>query len=212
LLVTSLVALAAACQQRQSTAAPMPHDQVRVSAFVDGRALTQTAQSFPRVCAPSSPDIVLTVVGAQNGPANLKNVVEGRADIAFTGASLLYEGYRGVVPEFPERFENISALAVMQPLVEHVLVGPRSTIASLKDLAGRAVAVGRPGARNAITAPLLLASAGLAQPAREIQTDFDTALGKLSSSSRDSTWSVRAMRTTGFARRTRSCRIRYCST
>jgi uncharacterized protein len=177
--MTSLVALTAACQQRQSAAAPIQRYQVRVSAFVDGRALTQTAQSFPRMCAPSSSDIVLTVVDAQNGPANLKNVVEGRADIAFTGASLLYEGYRGIVPEFPERFENIKALAVMQPLVEHVLVGPRSIMTSLKDLAGRAVAVGRPGARNAITAPLLLASAGLAHPAREIQTDFDSALGNL---------------------------------
>ena len=125
---------------------------VRVSALIEGRALTQTGQSFARLCAPSPPDIILTPVEAQNGPANLKNVDEGRADVAFIGASLLYEGYRGVVPEFPERFENISGLAVLQPLVEHVLAGPRSTAASLKDLAGRTVAVGRPGARNAITA------------------------------------------------------------
>jgi TRAP transporter TAXI family solute receptor len=118
-------------------------------------------------------------VEAQNGPANLKNVDEGRADISFLAASLLYEGYQGVLPEFPERFARISGLAVMQPLVEHVLVGPRSTIASLKDLAGRVVAVGRPGARNAITAPKLLAGAGLARPAQEIQTDFDTAIDRL---------------------------------
>ena len=153
--------------------------QVRVSALIEGRALTQTGQSFARLCAPSPPDLILTLVEAQNGPANLKNVDEGRADIAFLGASLLYEGYRGIVPEFPERFENISGLAVLQPLVEHVLAGPQSTIASLKDLAGRTVAVGRPGARNAITAPKLLASAGLARPAHEIQTDFDTAIDKL---------------------------------
>jgi TRAP transporter TAXI family solute receptor len=153
--------------------------QVRVSALIEGRALTQTGKSFARLCAPSPPDLILTLVEAQNGPANLKNVDEGRADIAFLGASLLYEGYQGIVPEFPERFENISGLAVLQPLVEHVLTGPRSTISSLKDLAGRAVAVGRPGARNAITAPKLLASAGLAHPAHEIQTDFDTALDKL---------------------------------
>ena len=177
--ITSLLVVTTACQQKQSAPGPMTSFQVRVSALIEGRALTQTGQSFARLCAPSPPDLVLTLVEAQNGPANLKNVDESRADIAFLGASLLFEGYRGIVPEFPERFENISGLAVLQPLVEHVLAGPRSTVSSLKDLAGRAVAVGRPGARNAITAPKLLASAGLAHPAREIQTDFDTALDKL---------------------------------
>jgi TRAP transporter TAXI family solute receptor len=177
--ITSLVALTTACEQKQSAPAPKTSYQVRVSALIEGRALTQTGQSFARLCAPSPPDITLTLVEAQNGPAVLKNVDDGRADVAFVAASLLYEGYQGVIPEFPERFERISGLAVVQPLVEHVLVGPRSTIASLKDLAGRAVAVGRPGARNAITAPKLLAAAGLIRPAHEIQTDFDTAIAKL---------------------------------
>ena len=177
--ITSLVVLTTACQQKPSAAAPITSYQVRVSTLVEGRALTQIAQSFGRLCAPSPPDIVLTVVEAHNGPANLKNVDEGRADIAFVGASLLYEGYRGVIAEFPERFERISGLAVVQPLVEHVLAGPRSTIASLKDLSDRTVAVGRPGATNAITAPKLLASAGLAHPAHEIQTEFDTAIDQL---------------------------------
>jgi TRAP transporter TAXI family solute receptor len=177
--ITSLVVLTTACQQKPPAPAPKTSYQVRVSTLIEGRALTQTAQSFASLCAPSPPDISLTRVEAQNGPANLKNVDEGRADIAFVGASLLYEGYRGVLPEFPERFEKISGLAVLQPLIEHVLVGPRSTISSLKDLAGRVVAVGRPGATNAITAPKLLAGADLARPANEIQTDFDTAIAKL---------------------------------
>ena len=68
---------------------------------------------------------------------------------------------------------------MVQPLVEHFLVGPGSTIASLKDLAGRTVAIGRPGARNAITGPRLVAGAHLASPAHELETDFDTAIAKL---------------------------------
>src|SRR5262249_35046458 len=153
--LAALVGANLACRRSQSTTIPEPKHQVRLSALTEGLSLAAPGRAFARVCAP--PDITLTVVDAANGPENLKNVEDGRADIAFVGASLLYEGYQGVIPEFPERFEKISGLAVMQPLVEHVLVGPRSTIASLKDLGGRTVAIGRPGARNAITGPKLLA-------------------------------------------------------
>jgi TRAP transporter TAXI family solute receptor len=175
--VMCLAVLSTACQQKQTAAALPTHYQVQVSALVEGRALTQPGRLFVSVFTPA--DMTLTVVEAVNGPANLKNVEDGRADIAFVASSLLYEGYKGVIPEFPERFEKISGLAVLQPLVEHVLVGPRSTISSLKDLAGRTVAIGRPGARNAITGPKLLAAAHLASPAHELETDFDTAITKL---------------------------------
>ncbi|HEV3214608.1 MAG TPA: TAXI family TRAP transporter solute-binding subunit [Vicinamibacterales bacterium] len=175
--VVCVAALSTACQQTQAAAAGQTHYQVRVSALAEGLALAKSGRAFVRVCAPV--DMTLSIVEAANGPANLKNVEDSRADIAFVASSLLYEGYRGVIPEFPERFEKISGLAVLQPLVEHVLVGPRSTISSLKDLAGRTVAIGRPGARNAITGPKLLAGAHLARPAHELQTDFDTATAKL---------------------------------
>jgi TRAP transporter TAXI family solute receptor len=174
-----LATLNLACQQRQPLPTSETKYRIRVSALVEGRALTQTGQSFARMCAQPSGDLTLTLVEAQNGPSNLKNVEDGRADVAFTAASLLYEGYQGVIAEFPERFERISGLAVLQPLVEHVVVGPRSTISSLTDLAGRTVAIGRPGATNAITAPKLLAAAHLASPVHELQTDFDTAITKL---------------------------------
>jgi uncharacterized protein len=175
--VLCLAALGTACQQTQTAAARQPQYQVRLSALAEGLALAHSARAFARVCPPA--DMTLTIVEAANGPSNLKNVEDGRADIAFVASSLLYEGYQGVIPEFPERFEKISGLAVIQPLVEHVLVGPRSTISSLKDLAGRTVAIGRPGARNAITGPKLLAAAHLASPAHEVQTAFDTAITKL---------------------------------
>ena len=172
-----LAALSAACQQKPSAAVRPANYQVRLSASAERVGVAQAARAFGRVCAPA--DMTLPIVNAANGPANLKNVEDGRADITFVASSLLYEGYQGVIPEFPERFEKISGLAVIQPLVEHVLVGPRSTISSLKDLAGRTVAIGRPGARNAITGPKLLAGAHLATPAHEVQTDFDTAIAKL---------------------------------
>jgi len=180
-LVVSVACLAslnmAACRQQRPPAPPQPKYQVRVSALYDRLSLSQPARAFARACHP--PDLTLSILDAPNGPENLKNIEEGRADIAFVGASLLFEGYEGVIPEFPERFEKISGLAVVQPLVQHVLVGPRSTISSLKDLAGRTVASGRPGARNAITSPKLLAAAHLTPPAREVQTDFDTAIARL---------------------------------
>ena len=96
--IAPLVALTAACQQKQSPPASMTSYPVRVSALIEGRALTQTGQSFARLCAPSPPDIILTPVEAQNGPANLKNVDEGRADVAFIGASLLYRDIEASSP------------------------------------------------------------------------------------------------------------------
>jgi hypothetical protein len=61
---------------------------VRVSALIEGRADADGTIVRAPVCA-VPPDIILTPVEAQNGPANLKNVDEGRADVAFIGASLL---------------------------------------------------------------------------------------------------------------------------
>jgi TRAP transporter TAXI family solute receptor len=174
--LSACLAVLAACQQKPPAPARPKYD-VRVSALVDRLSLSQPARAFARVCTP--PDLTLSVLDAPNGPVNLKNIEDGRADIAFVGASLLFEGYQGVIPEFPERFETISGLAVVQPLVQHVLVGPRSTIVSLNDLAGRTVASGRPGARNAITSPRLLAAADLKPAPHEVQTDFDTAIAKL---------------------------------
>src|SRR3954470_13791933 len=110
------VALLTACRQAEPPSVTQETYQVRVSVLVAGRALTQSGQSFARVCAPSPPDITFTVVDAQNGPENLKNVDDGRADVAFVATSLLYEGYQGILPEYPERFEKIGGLAVLQPL------------------------------------------------------------------------------------------------
>ncbi len=169
---SAMAAWTTACQPKPSPPAETSY-QVRI------RTLSLTGQTFAHACVPSPPDIVLTVVAAQNGPAILKSLEDGRADVAFVTASLLYDGYQGAIPELPERFEGISGLALVQPQVEHVLVDQRSTIASLKDLAGRPVAVGRPGARNAITAPKLLAGADLARPAQQIHTDFESAISQL---------------------------------
>ena len=171
-----LAVLSTACEQKQLEAVRQTHYQVRLSSTGEG-PLGQPGRAFVRLCAPA--DMTLALIEAANGPENLLNVENGRADITFVASSLVYEGYHGVIPEFPERFERISGLAVVQPLVEHLLVGPRSTISSLTDLAGRTVAIGRPGTRNAITAPKLLAAAHLARPARERPTGFDSGIAKL---------------------------------
>ena len=176
--IACLVGLTTACQQKPPPASDAKY-QVRVSALVEGRALTGTALSFARMCAPSSSDLTLTVVKAPDGPANLKNVEDGRADVAFITARVLYAGYQGIVPEFPEQFDKIRGLAVVQPLVEHLLVAPRSPISSLKDLAGRTLAIGRLGSMNAVMAPRLLATAQLARPAHEVQLDSDAAIAGL---------------------------------
>jgi TRAP transporter TAXI family solute receptor len=170
--IICLVTWTTACQAKSS---PMAAESYQVRVW----ALRGTGQSFARLCAPSASGIILTVVAAPNGPMILKSLDDGSADVAFVTASLLYEGYQGGIPEFPDRFQKISGLAVLQPQVEHVLVGPRSTIASLEDLAGRVVAIGRPGTRNAITAPKLLEQADLVRPARLVHTDFDSAIAKL---------------------------------
>src|SRR6266853_697917 len=79
--VLCLAALGTACQQTQTAAARQTPYQVRVSALAEGRALAQSGRAFVRLCAPA--DMTLAIVEAANGPANLENVEDSRADIAF---------------------------------------------------------------------------------------------------------------------------------
>jgi TRAP transporter TAXI family solute receptor len=113
------------------------------------------------------PEVVFEVV---ESPGSVRNVValqKGNADVGLTQADIAYMAYTGHLPDHPQLFNDLRAVAVLHVSAVHVLVRADSEISSIADLRGRRVGMGPPGSGTAWTSALLLEVFGV--PLRSVQ-------------------------------------------
>jgi len=148
------------CRQAEvSATASSKRPLVRVvHAWGDGSPLTEV---FRKALAESIPDIDLEVAGTNASVTNVVMLSRADVDVAFTFSDAAYMASVGQLPEIPQAFDDIRAIAALPTRALQVLVGPRSRIKTISDLRGGHVSLGPPGSGAALTSAFVLGAFGL---------------------------------------------------
>lgn len=102
------------------------------------------------------PDVDFQVVPSGGALENLELMQHGTADLGLTFSDIAYLAYSGRLEKQTAPFGELRGLAVLQLTAVHVVVRKGSGISSIRQLAGRKVALGPRGSGTAITAEVLL--------------------------------------------------------
>lgn len=111
--------------------------------------------------ARAAPGVALEVLDSGAGVINLHLLQRGEVDVASTFADIAYMASIGQLPDMPEPFHHLRAIAALPVRELQVLVAAGSGIQSIRDLRGRRVSLGPPGTGIALTAELLLRAFGI---------------------------------------------------
>lgn len=160
-LTLTVVAAPAACgappSDRPSPEAAGP-PAIRLAQSDEGVALLAAVRE---ALARAVPGLGLEVLDSSAGVTNLQLLQRGEVDVASTFADIAYMASIGQLPDMPEPFHHLRAIAALPVRELQVVVAPGSGIQSIRDLRGRRVSLGPPGTGIALTAGLLLRAFGI---------------------------------------------------
>lgn len=107
------------------------------------------------------PDIKVTAESTGASVANLKMILEGNVEMMMGASNTSYGAFSGQPPFEKEPVENIRGITCLYPEIFQFVVLKDSNLKSIKDLAGKKVAVGAPGSGTERTAKMVLEAHGL---------------------------------------------------
>jgi TRAP transporter TAXI family solute receptor len=141
-----------ACSSPQ--AAPSPPRPLRiVSAFPGGSPFNRTLAG---VYDAELPDTAPEVVKSAGVVESLELLQRGDAEVAYSFTNVVYAGSAGQLPGQAAPFQRLRAIALLQPALLHVLVGPSSTVRNMDDLRDRPLKLWGPGAALVMTVESML--------------------------------------------------------
>jgi uncharacterized protein len=149
------------------------------SMFQVASLIGQTVSSPPgaRDCARGGtcgvPGLIVVNQTTAGSLANIDLVAAGRIDSALCQADLAYWAYHGTGP-FTRRgpLKNLRAIANLYPETLHLIVRKAAGVAELRNLRGKAVALGERESGTAVAARAVLQAAGLGE--RDVRAQFLT--------------------------------------
>lgn len=135
-------------------AAPPPPRPLRiVSAFPGGSPFNRTLASvYDAELADTTPQVVKSAGVVES----LELLQRGEAEVAYTFTNVVYAGSAGQLPGQAAPFQRLRAIALLQPALLHVLVGPSSTVRTMDDLRERPLKLWGPGAALVMTVESML--------------------------------------------------------
>ncbi|MDD2206684.1 MAG: TAXI family TRAP transporter solute-binding subunit [Aminobacterium sp.] len=107
------------------------------------------------------PNIEVTAESTGASVANLKMIREGNVEMMMGASNTSYGAFSGQPPFEKEPVENIRGITCLYPEIFQFVVLKDSNLKSIKDLAGKKVAVGAPGSGTERTAKMVLEAHGL---------------------------------------------------
>ncbi len=116
------------------------------------------------------PGLVAVAQATQGSVENVGSISAGRLDAAFVQSDVAYWAFTGT-GLFKNRgaMPQLRAIASLFPETVHIAVRAESTIATLRDLKGKRVAIGEKESGTIVDARLILEAAGIAE--RDIKTE-----------------------------------------
>ena len=96
---------------------------------------------------------------------NLQRLMDGTLDLAIVQSDWVYHAVNGSAEGLGGPFEDLRALALLQPQVLTLVAGPKSGVLALADLPGKRIAIGPAGSGLNVLSRSLLDHLGLAEVA-----------------------------------------------
>jgi uncharacterized protein len=123
-------------------------------------------------------DLEVTPSSSNASADNIAALAEGEADLAFTQTDVMSNAAEGVNGFEGKQVDNVLAIGSLYPETIQIVTSADSGIASVEDLAGKAVSVGAPGSGTYVNAEQILAAHGLSMDDIDAQNlDFDESTG-----------------------------------
>jgi hypothetical protein len=102
------------------------------------------------------PDVRIQQIDTSGSLDNIQGLEDGAFDIGLSQAGIAYMAYNGRLRQSVRAMRRIRGIAILNSSAVQLLVGPRSRIRSIDELAGRRVGVGPDGSGAAVISLALL--------------------------------------------------------
>ena len=147
-----------------------PAQQVRLSISTGGTGGVwyPMGGAMANVLSKSLPNTAVTAEVTGGSVDNIKLLASGRSDISFSMVDTAWEGINGF-GKFKEKVP-MRTLAVVHPLVMHVVTAEGRGIERMADLKGRRISTGSPGSGTEVMALRILEAYGL-NPDKDVQRE-----------------------------------------
>ena len=126
-----------------------------------GGAFQTFANSMSLIMAGADPKLEIAAEGTGGSGANLRGVSAGDFQYGISYAGDIYLGRKGLLPKDANKYLDAAPVAGLYGGVAHLVVPAGSEILSVKDLAGKRVALGNAGSGAALSATRFFKALGL---------------------------------------------------
>jgi TRAP transporter TAXI family solute receptor len=96
------------------------------------------------------PEVRIESVDTRGSLRNIEALEDGEVDLGLAQAGIAYMAYNGRLSESGRALRGIRGIAILNSSAVHLLVGPRSSVRSMDELAGRRVGIGPAGSGAAV--------------------------------------------------------------
>ena len=161
---------ASACARHRETgtaAGPWRHGRLYVATGNTTGVFYQIGGGYADIITAHLPGYEATAEPTNAAVDNIRRLVRGDADIAFTFADAAADAVRGR-PPFAGTPQRIVALARIYNSYTHVIARVGTGVRGASDLRGRRISTGSPGSGSELVALRMLAAAGL-DPDRDVR-------------------------------------------
>jgi TRAP transporter TAXI family solute receptor len=158
-----------ACTTRRDggTAPPWHHGRLYLATGNTTGVFYQIGGGYADVITAHLPGYEATAEPTNAAVDNIRRLVRGDADVAFTFADAAADAVRGR-PPFADTPQRITALARIYNSYTHVIVRAVTGVRDIADLRGKRISTGSPGSGSELVALRVLTAAGL-NPDRDVR-------------------------------------------
>ena len=149
------VVLSTSCGSVQS-AGTNPPSAIRMSTGFATGNFRPFSEALIKRYAQLLPDVRIQQVNTSGSLDNIQGLEDGTVDIGLSQAGIAYMAYNGRLRQSVRAMRGIRGIAILNSSAVQLLVGPRSPIRSIDELAGRRVGVGPDGSGAAVISHALL--------------------------------------------------------
>ncbi|WP_285905857.1 TAXI family TRAP transporter solute-binding subunit [Pseudodesulfovibrio pelocollis] len=146
------------------------------------------ANKMAGIISASHPRLEVSARGAGGSAENLRSLDADVIDLGIVYSGDAFLGRTGQLPGDPALHENVRALSFLYGAPAQLVVRADSGIASARDLAGKAVAVGNPGSGAALSAERFFGHLGLWDSLNVRKIGYAQAASEFASGTIDAFW------------------------
>jgi hypothetical protein len=157
---TGVLALASAGCRQPAPVAPV-RAVVRLTTGTPGAGFYPLGQALAGAYNQLLPSLDVQVRDSAGSVANVVALQRGEADVGLSYADVAYMASVGRLDGYPQAFDDLRGIAVLDLTPVHLVVRANSGIRDIAGLRGRRIGIGLPGSGSALTAEIVLAALGI---------------------------------------------------